>query len=236
MERRRQGRIDLGPLLAYSRQDQEWRHRRPSLRFLSSLARRHRAAARDESEQLPLLRFLAAYSARRIRSCEFQRHRLLQPPRRCAARSPNSSLRYALSLGLAAVFGRCRGLAQSRYRFSLCRLRGTRCPRVGRPCFRLDAIQRTFRLHLSGLSRRSQRSRTQKHHRLPARVAYGESGAGRRVSSIKSNSPLRARGNRIQYVSLRTGDQLRRRQAGSGARSRPHRSCRAGRGSCSSRK
>ena len=43
---------------------------------------------------------------------------------------------------LPQALGRCRGLAQSRYRFPLCRLCGTRRARFGRPRFRLDAVQR----------------------------------------------------------------------------------------------
>ena len=89
---------------------------------------------------------------------------------------------------------------------------------LGRPRFRLDALQRTLRLHLSGLSRRHARSRTQEHHRLPARVAHREPGAGRGLSRVEGSPSVGARGNRIQHVSLRTRTEFRRRQASRRAR------------------
>ena len=79
MERGRQRRVDLGPLHPHAGQSKKRRQRRRSLRLLSPLARRHRAHASDEPEELSVLDLLAADSAERHRRAEYQRNRLLQP-------------------------------------------------------------------------------------------------------------------------------------------------------------
>ena len=152
VEGRRQGRIDLGPLRAYPGQNKKWRYRRCSLRFLSSLEGRYCAAARDEFEQLPLFDFLAAHSALRLRPGEFQG---VDYYSRLVDALLEARIRPLVTLyhwDLPQVLEDAGGWPQSRYRFALCRLCRARIASPGRPRFRLDALQRTFRICRSGVS------------------------------------------------------------------------------------
>src|SRR5579872_6470897 len=105
------------------------------------MGRRYRADAGDESQQLPVLDFVAARSAVGLGNRKSERPRLLSAFGRRVARGEYTALCDALPLGSATDTARCRWLAESRCGRAVCGLRPGHGPGTGRPRVRLDALQ-----------------------------------------------------------------------------------------------
>ncbi len=121
------------------------------MRLLQPLSRRHPPDARARPRRFPLLDRVAAGPARGAGTRERTRARLLRQAGRRAARSRNSSLRDALSLGPAAGARGRRGLAGARDRRRVRRVRASCGRPAGRPPDRVDHAQRTMGLGLGRL-------------------------------------------------------------------------------------
>jgi len=213
---RRQGRIDLGSLRPHAGQDQERRHGRRGLRLLPPIPGRHRADARDEPHQLPLLDLVAPRAARGQRGRQRQGPRLLPEPRGRTARGWDPALSDPLPLGPAAGARDCGRLARARHRVPLCRLRRDRGARAGRPRLVLDDLQRAVDLHRDGLPDRHPRARPQERRRVAARQPHRQPRPGRGLSRHAGQRARGADRQRVQHVALRAG----RRLAGRRRRSR----------------
>src|SRR5262245_28635159 len=208
LERRRQGRIDLGPLRAHQRPHPQRRHRRRRVRFVPPLARGRGAPARDEPAELPLLHLLAADPALGLRHAERARPRLLPPARRRAARRRHPALPHALPLGPAAGARGERWLAGPRHRRALRRLRARGRLRARRPHLRVDDLQRAAHLHDDGLPGRDPRAGAARSRGVAARGPHHEPRAGRGLPRNARRAHGVADRHGVQHVRVRAGRRL----------------------------
>src|SRR5207253_6103786 len=102
VERGRERRVYLGPLLSRAGKDREWRYGRRRLRSVPPVQGRRGADEGARATRIPLQHLMAAHFSGRKGKAERGRPRLLQPSGRRAPGEWHTALPHAVPLGSAA--------------------------------------------------------------------------------------------------------------------------------------